>query len=121
LFARGQSGLSLNFHPRARVGQVPDLPRSPFARTMRGIFGYTCEQVPTVFHARKLSAILCLAALLFAVLTPGAHGLASAILVPFWLFMEILVILSIQRRTEDRDPYPFPFVSAFASRAPPIQ
>jgi hypothetical protein len=77
--------------------------------------------VPTVLHARKLIAILCLAALLLALLTAGAPGSASAILVPFWLFIEILIIVSIQRRTEDRDFSPFPFLSAFASRAPPTQ
>jgi hypothetical protein len=77
--------------------------------------------VPAVFHARKLIAILCLATLFIAVLTAGAHGLASAILVPFWLFIGILVIVSIQQRTEDRAPYPFPSVSSIASRAPPIQ
>jgi len=78
-------------------------------------------QVPVQSHARKLIAVLCLAAWLLAVLIPGTHGLASAVPAPFWLFLAILVVVSIQRRTEDGTADPFLFVSTAASRAPPIQ
>jgi hypothetical protein len=77
--------------------------------------------VTSAFQARKLIAILCLAALLIAVAAPNAHGPAFALLAPFWLLIEILVLVSIERRTEDRTPAPFPFVAAVASRAPPLQ
>jgi hypothetical protein len=77
--------------------------------------------MPTALHVRKLIAILCLTAIFFAALAPGQSGLASALLVPFWLFVELLALVSIQRRTEDRQPDPFPLVSTVLARAPPVQ
>jgi hypothetical protein len=77
--------------------------------------------VSPALHSRKLIAIVCLAVLLLAVLTPSAYGFVQAILAPFWLLIEILAIVSVQRATEDHDPYPFLFVSAVAPRAPPTQ
>jgi hypothetical protein len=78
-------------------------------------------QVPAAFHPRRLIAILCVAALLVAVMTSGAHGSAPAIVVPLWLFIEILVFVSIHRRIKDRGFYAFLCISAVAARAPPVR
>jgi len=77
--------------------------------------------MPTAINLRKMVVAVCLATILFAALAPGQFGLASAVLVPFWLFVELLVLFSIQSRIEDRQPDPFPFYSTLPARAPPIQ
>ena len=77
--------------------------------------------MPTTVFGRKAIALLCLAAILFAVLTTSSHSLVSAILAPFWLFVELLVVVSIRPKTEESAPYPFPFFCATPTRAPPIQ
>lgn len=77
--------------------------------------------VRTRFQSRTLIAAVCLAVLLLAVLAAGAHGPVYAILAPFWLFLETLVLVSILPRAADSGPDPFPFAAAFASRPPPIQ
>lgn len=69
--------------------------------------------------ARKLIALLCLTALLFAALTPDSHGLAPAWLTPFWLFLAILVWFSVAPREQDRGPRLFPSYNVLLSRAPP--
>ena len=79
-------------------------------------------QVPVAFYARKPITLLCLAAVLLVALTPGAYGgLAFVIPAPFRLAVEILIVISIRRRTEGRDSYSFAFISPVPSRAPPIQ
>ncbi len=70
--------------------------------------------------ARKLIAILCLASLLLAALTPYSHGLEPAWLTPFWLFLAMLVCFSASHREQQRDPRPFPSFPVVPSRAPPI-
>jgi len=75
--------------------------------------------VPARFHPRRLIALLCLAALLFALVTPGAPALA--LFVPFLLFIELLVVVSRHLRNDDRDPGVFPWISLAPSRAPPLQ
>jgi hypothetical protein len=73
-----------------------------------------------VFDARRLVALLCLAVVLYAALTPGASGLFFAVLVPVWFFVAAIVVLSMRRETTDRAPGPLPFLPVLASRAPPI-
>jgi len=70
--------------------------------------------------ARKLIAILCLAVVLLAALTPYSHGFAPAWLTPFWLFLAMLVCFSTSHREQRRDPHPFPCFTVVPSRAPPI-
>lgn len=70
---------------------------------------------------RRLIALLCLLAIVLALLAPGPYGLAPALLAPFWLFIAILTVVSVQRATEDCDAYAFPFASTIPARAPPIQ
>jgi len=103
-----------------RTGRLP-IRRSMSSPTNVSHFWVHWWQVQTASYARQLIALLCIATVLAVALTPGADGLASVILAPFWLFVEILVVLSIQRTSEDRDPYPFRYISAVPSRAPPIQ
>jgi len=67
---------------------------------------------------RQLVALLCLAALLFAALAPGSHGLAPAI-TPFWIFLAILICFSVANRERECDPRPFPSYTVVPSRAPP--
>jgi hypothetical protein len=69
--------------------------------------------------ARKLVAVLCLAVVLVAALTPSASGLLHAILVPAWVFVAAILVFSI-REIADKGPQPPPFLAVLASRAPPI-
>jgi hypothetical protein len=77
--------------------------------------------VPSVFRSHKLIAILCLAALLIAVLAPSNCTLALAILTSFRFFGEALVLVSVQQRTEHRDLYGLLLAPPAAPRSPPIQ
>jgi hypothetical protein len=74
-----------------------------------------------MFSARKLFALLCLAAILLAVLEPCSSGLATALLAPVWVFFGALSVVLVERRTDDSGSYASPFVSAVPARAPPVQ
>ncbi len=70
---------------------------------------------------RRILALLCLLALLFAALMPGAPGLPVAVLAPLFFFLALLVALT-------RTPYAFaralpscPVISPLGSRAPPLR
>lgn len=67
-----------------------------------------------------MSAVLCLAAVLYVALIPGVPGLLCAVLVPLWFFFAAVAICAILREAQDADPQPFPFLSLVASRAPPV-
>jgi hypothetical protein len=77
--------------------------------------------VPPAFHGRRLIALFCLTALLFAVLATDTGTSVWAVLVPFWLLIEIIVIVSAARARDDHDLYSEPSLSTAPSRAPPIQ
>jgi hypothetical protein len=68
---------------------------------------------------RKLIALLCLAALLLAALTPASDGLTPAWLTPFWLFLAILVSFSAGLGEPERDPRLSLSCQVVPSRAPP--
>jgi hypothetical protein len=72
-----------------------------------------------VLDARRWIALLCLAALVLTVLTPGSSGLL-AILAPFWLFFEILTAVPMRREGEPCHAHLSPFFSPLSSRAPPV-
>jgi hypothetical protein len=72
-----------------------------------------------MLHARRFVALLCLAVVLVAALTPGASGLFHAILVPVWFFIAAIVVLAARREITDSAPRPLPFLPVLASRAPP--
>jgi hypothetical protein len=67
-----------------------------------------------------LAALLCLAAVLYAALAPGAPGLLWAVLVPVWFFFAAMVAFAICREARSTDPRPSAVLSLVASRAPPV-
>lgn len=69
---------------------------------------------------RKLLAVVGLAVLLWAALTPAAGGLLWAELVPVWLFVGILVSLLVVREPELCPVLPAPLLGSIPFRAPPI-
>jgi hypothetical protein len=74
-----------------------------------------------LYRARRLVAILCLAALLVAALAPASSGVLDAILIPLWLFFAVL--LAFQATAADERPHrtrlsPLP---VFSSRPPPAR
>ena len=79
---------------------------------------YHRKQVLT--SARRLIVILCLAAILFAALTPVASHLLFAILAPLWFFFSILVSISIRTVAGERNLQRFLFRPILASRPPPV-
>jgi hypothetical protein len=68
---------------------------------------------------RKLLAVVGLAVLLWAALTPAAGGLLWAELVPVWLFVAALVCLIVVRAPELCPVRSAPSLSSIALRAPP--
>jgi hypothetical protein len=78
------------------------------------VIRYTDGQVTASSHLRRWIALLCIAALLLA-------SAAPATLAPFWLFLEILVILEFCRGALDPAPAPTPCVARASSRAPPVR
>jgi hypothetical protein len=74
-----------------------------------------------VLHGRRLVALLCVAALLGIVLTPTSCVIPFSIPGPVWFFVELLVLVSILRRTRDRQLRLLPVLSTISTRAPPVQ
>ena len=70
--------------------------------------------------ARRLIVILCLAAILFAALTPTASGLLLAILAPLWFFFSAFVGVHIRNAAGQCNPLRFFFLPVLASRPPPV-
>ncbi|PYT32752.1 MAG: hypothetical protein DMG58_09525 [Acidobacteria bacterium] len=71
-------------------------------------------------NARRLTAVFCLALLLVATLIPAGYGLPYAILVPLWLFLAAVVLITIHSGREVCQ-LPWFFVGrTLSSRAPPI-
>jgi hypothetical protein len=72
------------------------------------------------FHARRSIALFCLAVLLISALTPAASSLPFGILVPLWIFVAVIVTLSISRAAEDSRPLQVSRLLVLPSRAPPV-
>lgn len=71
-------------------------------------------------NIRRVIAVLCLVALLFVALTPGGTSASVlAVLVPLWLLIETLVVLSIHRVAKQYQPIPVILASPRIPRAPP--
>lgn len=67
---------------------------------------------------RNLIVLLCVAAMLFAALTPAASGLLYAFLVPCWFLVALIV--SFRFRDIEKVCCPqTPLLSLATSRAPP--
>jgi hypothetical protein len=69
----------------------------------------------------RVSLVLLCLAMLLAALLPAAHGLAVAVLAPFWFF--VTVVLSFRVRIADKPSRPqlFPFLAVFSPRPPPVR
>jgi hypothetical protein len=67
-----------------------------------------------------LIVILCLAAILFAALTPGASGLLLAILAPLWFFISVFVGIPIRNVAGQSNPQRFLYLPILGSRPPPV-
>jgi hypothetical protein len=76
--------------------------------------------VRTNSAARKWVVVFCLAALLFAVLMPDTAGIFSACLVPQWFFFAFLVCIRRFSPADTPGDWPFSFLSALTTRAPPV-
>jgi len=75
--------------------------------------------VQTTPIARKWVAAICLAALLFAVLTPATSGTFLAFLVPVWVFFVALITVSQSIPAGTTSDPSFPFFPSLQSRPPP--
>jgi hypothetical protein len=69
---------------------------------------------------RKLIAVVCLAAILFALAAPGSSGLLLGILAPLVLFFLEMIGILIPRIGGHRAAPSRPFFPAFAPRPPPL-
>ena len=70
--------------------------------------------------ARKLIAVLCLVAVLWAAITPASSSLLWAVVIPILLFFSALVVVTLDRRPEQREIPTFSFLTVISSRAPPV-
>jgi hypothetical protein len=64
--------------------------------------------------------LLCLI-LLLAALLPAAHGLAVAVLAPFWFFFATVISFHVRAAEEPSRPQLFPFFEVFSPRPPPVR
>ena len=80
---------------------------------------YHQYQVVTMFSLHRLVALVCLAAVLLAALTPAPSGLFWAILLPLLLFVAAIIIAPIGRERECGNVPAYSFLTVVASRAPP--
>ena len=74
-----------------------------------------------VQHARRLIVLLCLAAVLLALLASAANGLPFAILAPLWFFVAAIVGVPLRSVSEHCDVRQFSSLPVFAARPPPLQ
>jgi len=72
-----------------------------------------------MFSPSKSVALLCLTVVLFTALTP-AGGVFCILLVPLFLFFVALVAVPTRPEADSRTVQPFPCLSLFTSRAPPV-
>ena len=71
---------------------------------------------------RKLLAVLCVVALLFAVVVPGAAAdLFQVVLIPLWLIAPAIDVVVIRRVATRFREQPASLLSLLPSRAPPAR
>jgi len=68
---------------------------------------------------RRAIALLCVAAVLLAAISPVASGLHCAILIPLLLCIAVVVLTAMGRESEEAHVPAFPVFSFLSSRAPP--
>jgi hypothetical protein len=69
----------------------------------------------------RVSLVLLCLALLLAALLPAAHGLAAAILAPFWFFFATVISFHVPAAEEPSRPQLLPFLEVFSPRPPPVR
>jgi hypothetical protein len=80
--------------------------------------GYRRERVPIVVTKRRLIALICLAAVLLAALTPAVSSAHHAFLVPLDPLFG-LVVIDQPLPVVDADSYQSPVLEITGSRPPP--
>jgi hypothetical protein len=69
----------------------------------------------------RITVVLLSLAVLFAALIPVAHGLAVAVLAPFWFFLWTILRFHIRTAEEPSRSLPFPVLAVFSPRPPPVR
>lgn len=69
----------------------------------------------------RFLVILCVAALLFSVLTLTSAPLLLAVLVPLWFFFAAVVVFEIRSIEELCDSLQSPLLPIFSARPPPVR
>ncbi|MFN7993603.1 MAG: hypothetical protein U0Q18_08385 [Bryobacteraceae bacterium] len=79
--------------------------------------------MPGLSPIRKLTALLCVAVVLFLALSsPNSAVTAAALPAVLWLFVELLAVVSVRApQGNSGGRYRFLFVPAVSSRPPPVQ
>jgi hypothetical protein len=72
-----------------------------------------------MFSVRRLIAFVCVVAVLLAAMSPVAPGLHWAILVPLLCCIAVVVLVPLNRESNDILTPAFPVLSALVPRAPP--
>ena len=70
---------------------------------------------------RKLAAVFCVAVVLLIAISPGAPGLAGAMLVPLFFLIAGIVVTPMSRELQYCHVPAVPSRSALSPRAPPAQ
>jgi hypothetical protein len=74
-----------------------------------------------VFSFRRIAALLCLAVVLLAALTPSATFLPIAILVTLWFFIAIVIFILLPHVEEQSHPQQVLALASFWPRPPPAR
>jgi len=74
--------------------------------------------VPTLSHARKPIALVCVAVVFLTAMTAATSGLLCAVLVPLGPLFG-MVVSALTPSAGHNDPVLFPFLETIGSRAPP--
>ena len=72
-------------------------------------------------HLRRFLAVVCLAGVLLAALSPIPLGLLFALLIPVWFFCAAVVSIPLLRIEEGSADPVFGLVPVFSPRPPPIR
>jgi hypothetical protein len=77
------------------------------------------NKVFTSFHLRRLVAVLFIAVLVFAAISP-ASGPSCAVLVPLALLAVAMLYVDVVREGKEPEIQPLAFLWLVISRAPPV-
>ena len=69
---------------------------------------------------RRPVAVLCIAALAFATILPGAAAVDFGVLEPTWVLLPDLASAFVRAEPDDQPEQPLSLLAVRASRAPPV-